>query len=366
MENLLLAAQLQYAQMGQAAQMQQMTPEMQQQLMQLAAQQQALLGAQNQQVAQAQSPANQLMQAAKGQGKGKGKKGAEAGVAVDTGIPGLQEALMECLAPVAHMDSTWDIDEMVKRVHSYFTKAAKKYETDERAASRGSAVQAQALIEEFVSTALGAVGAACYEKVWFSEADFSGALMVTGMYTFRGGKLFCRTLGPVLKRYVDDGVFRFREEERIQKAMWDAISISGLDESYQKKAAKHLQTCYDDAHMSAPYGSTAATTPEMGLVQDFVKCWMTGFVEKSWDVLENGVVGGKDEQFAFLTTLFQYLSDPDRSCLPHDLTAQLDAPPPESWGFIGELAMKIFTDMEEQMSRPSKKSRNSWGKGGKY
>merc|ERR1740130_1973872 len=112
----------------------------------------------------------------------------------------------------------------------------------------------------------------------------------------------------------------------------------GLNEGYQKKAAKHLQTAYDDAHMAAPYGSTTAASPEMGLVQDFVKAWMQEFVAKSWDVLENGVVGGKDEQFAFLTTLFQYL------------TAQLEAPPPESWGFIGELAMKIFTDMEEAAS----------------
>merc|ERR550537_1144020 len=252
------------------------------------------------------------------------------------------------------MDPAWSIDEMVKRVHSYFTKAAKKYETDERAAGRGTSVQAQALIEEFVSNALGAVGAACYDKQWFTEADFSGALMVTAMFTFRGGKLFSRTLGPVLKRYVDDGVFRYREEERIQKAMWDAVSISGLDDSYHKKATKHLQAAYDEAHMSAPYGSTTAESPEMGLVCDFVKCWMTEFVAKAWDVLEHGVVGGKDEQFAFLTTLFQYLTDPDRSCLPHDLTAQPEAPPPESWGYIGELAMKIFTDMEEEANRPKK------------
>merc|ERR1719335_864582 len=169
------------------------------------------------------------------------------------------------------MDPAWTIDEMMKRVHSYFTKAAKKYEGEERAAQRGSPVQAQSLIEEFVGTALGAVAAACYDKAWFTEADFSGALMVTAMYTFRGGKLFCKTLGPVLKRYVDDGVFRYREEERIQKAMWDAVSISGLAESYQKKAGKHLQSAYDEAHMSAPYGSTPAGTPEMGLVQDFVK-----------------------------------------------------------------------------------------------
>merc|ERR1740130_1080139 len=141
--------------------------------------------------------------------------------------------------------------------------------------------------------------------------------------------------------------------------MWDAVEVSGLAESYQKKAAKHLQVAYDDSHMAAPYGSTTAGSPELGLVQDFCKAWMTQFVEKSWDVLENGVTGGKDEQFAFLTTLFQYLTDPDRSCLPHDLTAQLESPPPESWGFIGELAMKIFTDMESASEGQGKKRK--WG-----
>merc|ERR1719253_225049 len=306
----------------------------------------------------AAAPAAAQGGAAKAAGKGAPAPAAE------TGIPGLTEALMEALVPVAHLDNDWDIDEMVKRVHNYFSKAAKKFEDNEAAAARGSSVQAQALIEEFVATALGGVGQACHEKQWFTEADFSGALMVTAMYTFRGGKLFSRTLGPILKRYVDDGVFRYREEERIQKAMWDAVSISGLAEGYQKKAAKHLQIAYDDAHMSAPYGSTTASTPEMGLVQDFVKCWMTEFVARSWDVLENGVTGGKDEQFAFLTTLFQYLTDPDRSCLPHDLTAQLEAPPPESWGFIGEMAMKIFTDMEEAAEQKRMK-KQSYGKGGK-
>merc|ERR1719240_2049423 len=265
MESLVLAAQLQYAQMGQQ--------QLQAQQLQYASQQAAAgKGA----PAPGKGPGG-----APDAGKGKGKA-----VVVETGIPGLQEALMESLAPVAHMDSTWDIDEMVNRVHSYFTKAAKKYESDERAAARGSSVQAQALIEEFVSTALGAVGAACYEKVWFTEADFSGALMVTAMFTFRGGKLFARTLGPVLKRYVDDGVFRYREEERVQKAMWDAVSISGLNDGYQKKAVKHLQAAYDEAHMAAPYGSTTAATPELGLVQDFVKSWMSEFMNKAWDVLD--------------------------------------------------------------------------------
>jgi hypothetical protein len=352
MENLLIAAQLQYAQqypnLDGAAQQQQL----QAQLMNPAVQQQLI----QQQFAQGQQQFMQQQQKA-------AAAVATPGTAptADASIPGLTESLMECLAKVAHLDTSWDLEEMIKRVHSYFTKAAKKYENEERAQNRGSSVQAQALIEEFVSTCLGAVAAACYDKAWFTEADFSGALMVTAMYTFRGGKLFCKTLGPVLKRYVDDGVFRYREEERIQKAMWDAVSISGLDDSYHKKATKHIQAAYDEAHMSAPYGSTTAETPEMGLVCDFVKCWMKDFVNKAWDVLEHGVVGGKDEQFAFLTTLFQYLTDPERSCLPHDLAAQLPAPPPQNWAFIGELAMQIFQELEAEQAARKKAKLEKWG-----
>merc|ERR1711976_651613 len=105
------------------------------------------------QMAAQQAAAGKAAAAAAGQAAAAAAPGKGKTPVIETGIPGLQEALMEALAPVAHMDSQWDIDEMVKRVHSYFTKAAKKYETDERAAARGSSVQAQALIEEFVSTA---------------------------------------------------------------------------------------------------------------------------------------------------------------------------------------------------------------------
>jgi hypothetical protein len=357
----LIAAQLQYAQSypqlaaggnATAVHMQLANPAVQQQLIQ-------------QQFAQGNQQFIQQQQKASAAAMPTGAAAAQPGAA-EAGIPGLTESLMECLAKVAHLDTSWDLEEMIKRVHSYFTKAAKQFENDDRAQQRGSAVQAQSLIEEFVSSAMGAVAAACYDKSWFTEADFSGALMVTAMYTFRGGKLFCRTLGPVLKRYVDDGVFRYREEERIQKCMWDAVANSGLADSYTKKATKHLQAAYCEAHMAAPYGSTTAETPEMGLVCDFVKCWMNEFVQKAWDVLEHGVNGGKDEQFAFLTTLFQYLSDPDRSCIPHDLAAQLGSPPPQKWAFIGEMAMQIFKDMEEAaQARKAKYRKNDWGKGGK-
>jgi hypothetical protein len=240
---------------------------------------------------------------------------------------------------------------MVKRVQSYFTKAAKKFETDERLQATGTAVEAQALIEEFVSTAMGAVGAACYDKVWFLEADFSGALMVATLHAFRSSRTFCRTLGPLLKRYVDDSLFQYREEERRQKVMWDATSISGLPESYHKRANKNLLAAYDEAHMSAPYGEYLAQSPELGTAQAFVKFWMDDFASKSWDIFEMGVPGGREEHFALLTNLFFYMTDPERSVLPNELLGQLTTPVPQRWQFVETQALELVNKLSGQSKR---------------
>merc|ERR1711957_541767 len=103
---------------------------------------------------------------------------------------------------------------------------------------------------------------------------------------------------------------------------------------------KHLNTSYDDAHISASYGGS-----------------MAEFCGRAWDVLENGV-GATEEQVNFTTNLFQTLSHPERSCLPHDLVASLEQHPPASWPFIAETTIEIFTEM----NKPSKKQLS--GKGG--
>ena len=51
-------------------------------------------------------------------------------------------------------------------------------------------------------------------------------------------------------------------------------------------------------HLSkAPYGTTSNESPELAVLQDFVKGWMSDFIGKGWDVLENGLSdGSKDAQ----------------------------------------------------------------------
>merc|ERR1712139_611501 len=93
-----------------------------------------------------------------------------------------------------------------------------------------------------------------------------------------------------------------------------------------------------------------------GLLQDFIKGWMTEFIGRAWDVLENGV-GGREEQINFVTNLFQTLAHPERSCLPHDLVAALQEHPMANWPFIAETCHTIFVEMEAE--RPNKKQKNS-------
>eukprot|EP00747_Dinoflagellata_sp_TGD_P183077 gnl/TRDRNA2_/TRDRNA2_37745_c0_seq3.p1 gnl/TRDRNA2_/TRDRNA2_37745_c0~~gnl/TRDRNA2_/TRDRNA2_37745_c0_seq3.p1 ORF type:complete len:379 (-),score=77.95 gnl/TRDRNA2_/TRDRNA2_37745_c0_seq3:72-1208(-) len=285
------------------------------------------------------------------------------------GIAGLSEALTAALEPVAHIDTQWGLEEMVQRVSKYITKGATKYAKDERASQRGTAIQAQALIDEFVDSLMGAISAACYDKAWFPEANFVGPLTVTAVSTFRGCKLFARTLAPMLEKWVEEGIFRFREEERIQKAMWEAISLTSLSESYHKKCSQHLQKSYDEAHIAAPYGSTEGDSAEMRMLQDFVKGWITEFMRRAWDVLENGVPGGADgEKILFVTTLFSQLCGPEILALPHDLVAPLGegGGPPADWPFIGESVVALFDEanaaQEEQGGGKAKRRKGGGGK----
>lgn len=262
-------------------------------------------------------------------------------------IPGLREALFEALTPVAHMDNGWGLEEMVRRVQSYFTKAAKKFENDDRLQARGTAVEARALIEDLVSTAMGAVAAACYDKVWFMEADFSGALMVVTMHTIGGAKVLCRTLGPLLKRYIDDSVFKYKEEERVQKVMWDAIVGTGLNDNYHKRINKALLAAYDEAHMNAHYGECLAQSAEVGSAMAFIKFWIEDFADKSWDIIEAALVGNRQARYAFLAGLFHYMTDPQRSILPHEVLRQLLGPVPQNWDFIDTQVHEVVNKLEQ-------------------
>jgi len=284
----------------------------------------------------------------------------------------LSVKIREALEPVAGMDATWSCEEMCARVSKYLWKSVTKYSKDERLRQKGSPVQAQAFLEEFVDSAMGSISAACYDKAWFTEANFALPLHEAALGICKGQKLFCRVLSPCLQRYVEEGLFRFREEERIQKGFYEAIAGTGLPESFHKKASTHLQKAYDEAHTTAPFGSTVDSLedPSMRLLKDFVVGWMRDFIGRSYDIRENGVGPESDQQMIFVTALFQQLVGPDLRCLPIELVSEFGKPetaaflPDAGWSFVAEQTELIFAEIEAQLAaRPAKIPRKGGYKG---
>lgn len=262
----------------------------------------------------------------------------------DAGILGLGQVTTEAMKPIAHLDEEWTLEEIAWKVAGFIGRAACKYweSSDKRLEQKATVMQALSIIEEFAESAMLAIAGACCERTWFTEANFTTPLYHAAITTFEDNKKFLvRVVKPLIQRTIEDIVYRFKEEERIQKHMWDSVLHSGLPAQYHRKAFGHLQKSYDFAHMNADYGIGTGDTPEMGLVMDFTKCWMTTFASRSWLVLEQGISKDKEEQFAFLTTLFQHVTDPKRLCLPNDLVSQPGAMPPEAWSFVSETSMSI-------------------------
>eukprot|EP00928_Gymnodinium_smaydae_P080709 TRINITY_DN64358_c0_g1_i1.p1 TRINITY_DN64358_c0_g1~~TRINITY_DN64358_c0_g1_i1.p1 ORF type:complete len:423 (+),score=98.35 TRINITY_DN64358_c0_g1_i1:99-1271(+) len=270
-------------------------------------------------------------------------------------FPGITEATRTVVRPLVPREEKLSPDDAVRKVIQHMCKAAEAYPKDERLQQKGNPVQAQAVVEELVETALAAIGQAFPEKAWAKEANLAGPLTLIAETLFANSKLFCRMLAPMLPKHVEDSVFRFREDERIQEAIWQTVEKLGLPEKYHKKCKSHLLKAYDEAHVSAPYGTADAETPELGMTKDFTKGWISEFVGRAWDVLENGV-GSKEEQIGFVTGLFQSLVHPDRCCLPHDLVAALEKPLPAEWDFVAEATSAVFVEAEA----PTKKSQRKW------
>lgn len=261
------------------------------------------------------------------------------------GIEGLKDAVSRAAESHIALEKQWSKDEMVNKIcMAIFKTSSKWWKDDARHKESGTAIQAQAILEEFTEKIMGGVSATCHEKPWLLEIYLSESIALAAINTFKGGALFKRTVAPIIVTHVDEAIFRYREEERHQVVMWDAISSVGIKADYLKKANKHLQTSFEAAHISAKYGTSPAASPELGMVQDFVMAWLSEFAKRAWDVLNNGVNNPtQDQQIGVVITLFQYLCDPSHSCLPHDLTQQLETPPPPAWDFVQQAVILLFS-----------------------
>ena len=57
----------------------------------------------------------------------------------------------------------------------------------------------------------------------------------------------------------------------------------------RKRASKYMVTAFEESHTNSIDGTMVATDPEVVTLQEVIRSWMTEFVSRSWDVIENGV-----------------------------------------------------------------------------
>jgi len=300
-----------------------------------------------------------------GGGKAKGK-GGWGGQKQQWGVPDLQSSLAEALAPAAAQDPACSLEEITKNMQKKIQKMSEKYKKDDRLPHKSGATAARLLVEEFVEHAMGSIESCCYDPSgslwpWYHTIDFKNPLLLIVLHTFENAKIFARTLKPQLIKYIEDGHFKYMEEQRIEKTIKDVVDLSGIKEDYKKKAIQHLNKSFDEAHMSAPYGGTTNECPELAVLQDFVKGWLISFVEKAaWDVLEDGIIeNSRESQVSNVTVLFQNLLDPTVAIVPADIASEIvnssaGALPPSPWGFIDEATIEAFQHYDAN-NQPGKK-----------
>lgn len=267
---------------------------------------------------------------------------------------GVLEATTLIVAEIAHLETKQDPENLIQYFVNKVEQAADDLAKDERLATKGGQLLAVSLIEELVEAVMHPLSQRDSEKEWYMQVDVAAPLKAAAMAIFQNSKLFSRMLAPMMDRYVEESVFRFREDERFQVVLWEIVEKAEMqDHKYCKKTYQYLQKAYEDAHTQTEFGETKADEPALGVVQDFVKSWISLFVGRAWDVLENGVGGGVAAQAAWVTKLFQSLLHPDRCCLSYDLVSSLANPLPAEWDFINDVACNILA--EAHTEQPSKK-----------
>jgi len=307
------------------------------------------------------------------------KKKSTDGVAGVWHAQGFGQALEEALLPIMTVEKEYSLEDLAQNVGKKIMKAAKKFANDERTNQRGSSTTAQVVISDYVDAALGGISQGLYEKQWLNEVNWLPPLLAALTYCFTGAKVFNRVAAPMVPHYLETSIAQFREEQRVERTVWDCIEQTGVKKSFTQKAFDKLTESYDVAHFKAPYGTHAAETPELGMLQDFVRGWMFEFVKSAQDVLSVGAAGegsnrtSRDEQVLFVTVLFQNLCDSKNACLPSDLTSLIPVPPPTPWSFVAECTEAVFTEVanvkeeERETGKNGKgKGKDKWGGGGDW
>lgn len=259
-------------------------------------------------------------------------------------VPGFKEALAESFQEAGVTSDLEDLEAIIKKCESSAQKQAKKFGNEERASSKMNSAECKSFLGEYIEAVMSAFSAFLYEKVWFDKVSFNGPLLMLVVNTFQNGKIFTRTLKTEIMPFIDDGLLAWSEEERILRQFYKALEAAGIPEKQQKKGNVHLLAAYDAAHFDAPYGTMESpdSTPEVAMLQEFVKGWMTHFLTKGYQALENGLQDfSPPSQVAALTSIFQTLMDTDSPCLPLCVQPSL---PPAPWAWIEECANEVVAE----------------------
>lgn len=282
-----------------------------------------------------------------GEGEGGGSKKNRNRKTYSGEIEGLNEALTEAFESAGITAADEDLEELMKKITNCGKKQSSKFYADERANQKMTAAGAKAFVGEFIEAVMASLSNLFYDKPWFEKVAWNGAALMMVFHTFSNGKIFTRVLKTEIMQFVDDGLLAWSEEDRISRAMWTAIETN-LQPSVQKKANGNLTKAYDEAHYNAPFGSStdASLGSDMAALQDFVKGWMTIFVQKAWNALETGLEDSTEAgRLACVIAIFTYLLNSENACLPLSLQPSL---PASGWAYIEQCAQEVLTEQGAQ------------------
>jgi len=262
-------------------------------------------------------------------------------------VPGFKESMAESFTEAGVSSDLENVEEIMDKCQIAAQKQAKKYYNDERANTKMTGAQCRTFLGEFIEAVMSGFSNFLYDKPWFDKVSWNGALLMLTVNTFRNGKIFTRVMKTEICPFIDDGILAWSEEERVTRQVWKALEGSGIPAgNHMKKANGHLVKAYDDAHFLSAFGTSEhgnSLTPELVTLHEFVKGWMGIFASKAYSVLENGLSDSSPAgQVAALTTIFQFLMDPDSPCLPLSLQPSLPAAP---WSYVEQCANEVVAEL---------------------
>jgi len=251
----------------------------------------------------------------------------------------IHQEVAKAVAPIAHLETTWSEQEIVKRIVRYISKAASSTDLYAMPWEQGT----RALIE----TAMQGYSAACQDKDWFFEIELAPAFGVAAWEIVRAkGRPnipYPKLQALVLQEYEEslDGVL-------LTRALIDGTHQTFQNEAVSKKVYNALQKTYQPALDEVLADQTVSD--DLQRVERFTRKWVEDSMQRAWAAIDGGATMNEEK----VTQLFRNLVAPygDKhpfSCIPGVLTERIGRPPRE-WQFIGQMVKELFEAWQQGIS----------------